>query len=114
MKLAIFVQAVDLDLRRLDQFWLLYGDDRTKAKVTSLLKVADNIGLVTVGMGVADSTENTVWVTFQSCVSLQFSQLGCIKTAMFMCKYWHRGSAWDLRVQSVGHSLTVDASTCSL
>ena len=85
------MQAVDFGLRRMNQFWLVYGDDRTKAEVTSLLKVADNIGLVTAGIGVADSTENAVGLNdkavhhfnFQSWV-VKKNTVGLLHTVMLL------------------------------
>ena len=59
----------------MDQFWLIYGDNRTIAEVTTLLKVTDNIAIVTAGTQVMDSWDENQQVGSVFTVSSQVAQL---------------------------------------
>ena len=52
---VLFVQAIDLDLRRMDQFWLIHGHNRMVSDLATSLRVADNIAIVVAEMQVRDS-----------------------------------------------------------
>ena len=59
----------------MDQFWLIYGDNRTIAEVSTLLKVTDNIAIVTAGTQVMDSWDENQQVGSVFTVSSQVAQL---------------------------------------